>query len=105
MYTVLPIITIIIADLKKKAVDCAPQGGISYREETVSSAADWSQVQQKALEAALSSVPKSAADRWNEISQLVPGKDKVSVIHVIQPVYSPVIYLTSYIGTYSMLLI
>lgn len=38
---------------------------------------EWSQPQQKALEAALASVPKTSADRWGDIAALVDGKTKV----------------------------
>ncbi|CAG9865280.1 unnamed protein product [Phyllotreta striolata] len=36
----------------------------------------WSQQQQKHLEEALAKYPKGAADRWDRISELVPGKTK-----------------------------
>jgi DnaJ family protein C protein 1 len=39
---------------------------------------EWSQIQQKALEAALTKYPKGAnADRWEKVAKCVPGKSKV----------------------------
>lgn len=43
------------------------------------SGGNWSQAQQKALEAALAKHPKGGAgDRWQKIASSVPGKSKVS---------------------------
>lgn len=39
----------------------------------------WSQEQQKAMEAALAKYPKGAVDRWDCITECVPGKTKVSI--------------------------
>lgn len=67
-----------------------PQGGISTREEpqpavdTIPLVSDWSQPQQKALESALASVPKTAEDRWGDISALVPDKTKVFLDRVLE---------------------
>ncbi len=41
---------------------------------------DWNQEQQKQLEMALKSVGKDVPDRWDRISQLVPGKNKVCIV-------------------------
>ncbi|XP_054262299.1 uncharacterized protein F54F2.9-like [Macrosteles quadrilineatus] len=50
------------------------KGGKVKEQETGST---WSQVQQKALEAALAKFPKGAAsDRWEKIAKCVPGKTK-----------------------------
>lgn len=39
---------------------------------------EWSQIQQKALEAALTKYPKGAnTDRWEKVAKCVPGKSKV----------------------------
>lgn len=38
---------------------------------------NWSQIQQKALEDALSSYPKGVLDRWDRIAECVPDKTKV----------------------------
>lgn len=40
-------------------------------------ATSWSQIQQKALEAALAKYPKGPSDRWEKISKCVPEKTKV----------------------------
>lgn len=50
-----------------------------------SSEAEWNQVQQKALEAALTKYPKGGnADRWDKIAKCVPGKSKVRcMVHKI----------------------
>lgn len=39
-------------------------------------AADWSQEQQKCMEAALQRFPKGTEDRWDRIAEAVPGKSK-----------------------------
>lgn len=62
-------------------MDVTAQGGISVREEDNSqtiASNQWSQTQQKALEGALASVPKTNPDRWGDIAALVPDKSKVS---------------------------
>lgn len=47
---------------------------------SASSASNWSQNQQKALENALAKYPKGGAgDRWQKIANNVPGKTKVSI--------------------------
>lgn len=52
-------------------------GKMKTRAAVVSSEVEWSQVQQKALEAALTKYPKGGnADRWDKIAKCVPGKGK-----------------------------
>lgn len=76
-------VVITLLEVKSSKREMIPQGGISLRshveEPTTVSQPDgaWSQAQQKALEAALLSVPKSVEDRWNVIADNVPGKSKV----------------------------
>jgi len=73
-------------EIKNKGAGYKPQGGISYRVEDPEASnsapsqpvSDWTQVQQKCLENALASVPKTADDRWEEIANLVPNKTKAS---------------------------
>lgn len=51
---------------------------IKTRNENTVNAADWSQEQQRALEAALTKYPKGASiDRWEKIANCVEGKTKV----------------------------
>ena len=38
----------------------------------------WTQNQQKLLETALQQIPRGAAERWDRIAKMVPGKTKVS---------------------------
>lgn len=78
------VIIFLIPDIKKtRGPGYTAQGGISTREEPQvapepqQQPTEWSQPQQKALEAALASVPKTSGDRWGEIAALVPGKNKV----------------------------
>ena len=42
-------------------------------------AAEWTQLQQKALETALVEIPKTVEDRWSEIAKRVSVKTKVGV--------------------------
>jgi DnaJ family protein C protein 1 len=58
-------------------------GKVKTRAAVLSPEAEWSQVQQKALEAALTKYPKGgSADRWDKIAKCVPGKSKVGcVVH------------------------
>jgi DnaJ family protein C protein 1 len=60
-------------------------GKMKTRAAVVSSEVEWSQVQQKALEAALTKYPKGGnADRWDKIAKCVPGKGKVRcMVHEI----------------------
>lgn len=51
---------------------------IKTRSENTVSTAEWSQEQQRALEAALTKYPKSV-DRWEKISNCVEGKTKVQL--------------------------
>ena len=37
----------------------------------------WTQNQQKLLETALQQIPRGAAERWDRIAKMVPGKTKV----------------------------
>lgn len=47
---------------------------------TVNDGSDWSQEQQRALEAALTKYPKGASiDRWEKIANCVEGKTKVCI--------------------------
>lgn len=49
-------------------------------EEENQQASSWTQIQQKAFEAALNKYSKKAVDdRWEKISNCVPGKSKVSI--------------------------
>lgn len=51
---------------------------IKTRSENTASTAEWSQEQQRALEAALTKYPKGASvDRWEKIANCVEGKTKV----------------------------
>lgn len=43
---------------------------------SAAAAADWSQEQQKCMEAALQRFPKGTEDRWDRIAEAVPGKSK-----------------------------
>lgn len=53
-------------------------GKVKTRVGVLSPEAEWSQVQQKALEAALTKYPKGgSSDRWDKIAKCVPGKSKV----------------------------
>jgi len=60
-------------------------GKVKTRAAVPSSEAEWSQVQQKALESALTKYPKGGnADRWDKIAKCVPGKSKVRcIVHKI----------------------
>jgi len=51
---------------------------VKTRAEAASGAAveDWSQPQQRALELALAQFPKGAAERWERVAKVVPGKTK-----------------------------
>jgi len=52
---------------------------VERQEQNASSVKDWTQLQQKKLEAGLLKYPKgSAQDRWEKIASCVPGKTKVS---------------------------
>jgi DnaJ family protein C protein 1 len=51
---------------------------VKTRTTVTSSETEWSQIQQKALEAALTKYPKGAnTDRWEKVAKCVPGKSKV----------------------------
>lgn len=53
---------------------------IKTRSETTASIAEWSQEQQRALEAALTKYPKGASvDRWEKIANCIEGKTKVRI--------------------------
>lgn len=60
-------------------------GKVKTRAAVLSSEGEWSQVHQKALEAALTKYPKGGnADRWDKIAKCVPGKSKVRcMVHKI----------------------
>lgn len=50
---------------------------VKTRTAVTSPETEWSQIQQKALEAALTKYPKGAnADRWEKVAKCVPGKSK-----------------------------
>lgn len=54
---------------------------VKTRSENVVNTAEWSQEQQRALEAALTKYPKGASvDRWEKIANCVEGKTKVLLI-------------------------
>lgn len=51
---------------------------IKTRSENTASTTEWSQEQQRALEAALSKYPKgTSVDRWEKIANCIEGKTKV----------------------------
>lgn len=51
------------------------------RVETPENLAEWTQEQQKALEAALIKYPKTgSSDRWEKIAACIQGKTKVNII-------------------------
>jgi DnaJ family protein C protein 1 len=51
---------------------------VKTRTTVMSPETEWSQIQQKALEAALPKYPKGAnVDRWEKVAKCVPGKNKV----------------------------
>lgn len=58
----------------------APRKVKTRAAEAGAEAAAWSQLQQKALEQALSQFPKGVSERWERIAKVVPGKTKVSVV-------------------------
>ena len=89
---------IAVVELKKKTAEYTPQGGISVREEaTAPTPTEWSQVQQKALESALSTVPKTLPDRWADIAELVPGKSKV-ILAIVCCMVVDILYRELYFG-------
>jgi len=54
---------------------------IKTRSENTVSTTEWSQEQQRALEAALTKYPKGASvDRWEKIANCVEGKTKVQLL-------------------------
>lgn len=54
---------------------------IKTRSENIVSTVEWSQDQQRALEAALTKYPKGASvDRWEKIANYVEGKTKVQLL-------------------------
>ena len=53
----------------------------------------WTQNQQKLLETALQQIPRGAAERWDRIAKMVPGKTKVS-----GPVSTTTVHQTTSIG-------
>jgi DnaJ family protein C protein 1 len=54
---------------------------VKTRAAVLSPETEWSQMQQKALEAALTKYPKgTSADRWDKIAKCVPGKSKVRCV-------------------------
>lgn len=58
-------------------------GKVKTRATILSPEAEWSQVQQKALEAALTKYPKGgSSDRWDKIAKCVPGKSKVRCMFI-----------------------
>lgn len=60
---------------------------VKTRNENTVSATEWSQDQQKALEAALTKYPKGASiDRWEKIANCVEDKTKVR-FYVLQGIY------------------
>ena len=62
------------------SVEEAPKK-VKTRAEVTESTCEWSQDEQKALEAALLKYPKTgSADRWEKISACIEGKTKVCVI-------------------------
>ena len=66
----------------KKKTKGGKQGGDNEEsaEQSSTSEDNWSQAQQKALEAALTQFPKGASERWERISSKVPGKSKEQCI-------------------------
>lgn len=57
---------------------------VKTRSENTVSTAEWSQEQQRALEAALTKYPKGASvDRWEKIANCVEGKTKVRYIFLL----------------------
>lgn len=56
---------------------------IKTRSENTVSTAEWSQEQQRTLEAALTKYPKGASiDRWEKIANCVEGKTKVRLTYL-----------------------
>lgn len=62
-----------VAENKLKSVDMTVRDDADEND----SSKNWTQEQQKHLEVALKQISKDAADRWEKISELVPGKTKV----------------------------
>lgn len=57
---------------------------VKTRSENAVSIAEWSQEQQRTLEAALTKYPKGASvDRWEKIANCVEGKTKVRHLYYI----------------------
>lgn len=57
---------------------------VKTRSENTASIAEWSQEQQRALEAALTKYPKGASvDRWEKIANCIEGKTKVYYIFLL----------------------
>lgn len=62
---------------------------IKTRSENTVNTTEWSQEQQRALEAALTKYPKGASvDRWEKISNCVEGKTKVQLLKSIHYIKS-----------------
>lgn len=61
---------------------------VKTRVESTENLSEWTQEQQKALEAALIKYPKSgASDRWEKIANCIQGKTKVNIILILIETY------------------
>lgn len=70
---------------------------IKTRSENTVGTVEWSQEQQRALEAALTKYPKGASvDRWEKIANCIEGKTKVRdfyLLHILSPFSCVVDYI------------
>lgn len=72
-----------IESMEEEIVEERPKK-IKTRSENTVSTVEWSQEQQRALEAALTKYPKGASvDRWEKIANCVEGKTKVRDFYLL----------------------
>jgi len=71
---------------------------IKTRSENTVSTAEWSQEQQRALEAALTKYPKgTSVDRWEKIANCVEGKTKVQLFILYFSLWNIEMFKSSFI--------